>query len=423
MSQPGYRVVVALSSGTVSGVDVFSVHLARKLNSRGIAAHILLTRPFATWNPMPLPADVPSHELPVSRDDPWGSRWQTMIRYLESQAPCIYIPNYDYEYSCVSPKLSSRVQVVGVVHSDDPDHYEHVARLGRFWDAVVAVTPVVAQRTLAMLPDLSERLVTIPYGVPMPEALPVRPSLGTGALKLVYAGRLEQPQKRVLDLPLVLERLLAKGVPAELTIVGDGPARGDLQRACAGLVARGAVRFLGTLPNAAVLGLFEQSHVVVLTSAFEGLPICLLEAMSRGCVPVVTDVRSGIPDLVEDGVTGFRVPLGDAEAFADRLALLRADPERLGGLSLGAARAIRERGYDADRMVERYVQLFERVLEMSRTGAFRRPRGPILWPPTLADADWKDRLPPRLRAVGTWVMRGLRLILSPGHANKGATAP
>jgi glycosyltransferase involved in cell wall biosynthesis len=333
-----------------------------------------------------------------------------MIRYLESQGRCIYIPNYDYDYSCVCPKLSPRVSVVGIVHSDDPDHYEHVERLGRFWDAIVAVSPAVASRTLAQNPHLAERTVTIPYGVPLPDSLPTRRPASGGALRIVYAGRLEQTQKRVLDLPQILERLEARGVPFEMTIAGDGQCREDLIRACDRLIVRGAVRLTGTLKNSEVLEIFERSDVVLLTSAFEGLPVSMLEAMGRGCVPVASEIRSGVPDLVEDGVNGFRVPMGDADAFAARLALLHADPDRRQALSRRAFQSIHDRGYGADVMVSRYEALFEGVLARSERGAFRRPRGRILHPPGLADVTWKDQLPPGLRSVGTSLMRRLRRV-------------
>lgn len=406
---PGYRVVVGLSGGTLGGVDVFSAILTRGLVARGIDARVLLTRPFLRWNPLPLPDDVPRHELPGGRHEPWGTRWWRLIRYLEAQAPCVYIPNYDYECSCVSPKLPRDVHVVGIVHSDDPVHYEHVARLGRYWDAVVAVSPTVAAVTGARHPRLAPRLHTIPYGIPLPERLPARPSGdGRRPLQVVYAGRLDQPQKRVLDLAPIFARLHQRGVPAELTVIGDGPSRADLMAACDGLIVRGAVRWLGTLPNSAVLEVFDRSDVVILTSAFEGLPVCLLEAMGRGCVPVVTDLRSGIPDLVVEGVNGHRVPVGDHEGFAARLAALQGDPARRQSLSAAAFRTVRDGGYGADRMVDAYVALFERVRARGRAGEWRRPRGRIRCPPGLDGHTWKDHLPPRVRAVGTRALGLLR---------------
>jgi glycosyltransferase involved in cell wall biosynthesis len=377
---------------------------------------VLLSRPYGRWNPMALPGDVPRYELPCGPDEPWGSRWRMLIGYLESQAPCVYLPNYDYENSGVAPKLSAGVAIVGIIHSDDPDHHEHVARLGRFWDAVVAVSPALALSTLERQPALAGRLTTIPYGVPLPDAQPERAQAVGAPLRVVYAGRLEQQQKRVLDLPPIVERLLARGVPVELSVVGDGQCREELTRAFGPLVERGVVRFLGTQSNAAVLQLFEKSDAVVLPSAFEGLPVCLLEAMGRGCVPVVTDLRSGIPELIDDGANGFRVAVGDTSAFADRLALLHSDLARRRAMARAAFRTVRERGYDAERMAERYLELFDGVVARARARQFRRPGGLIRYPPGMPEASWKDQLPPRLRELGTRVMRALRRAAPHGRA-------
>jgi glycosyltransferase involved in cell wall biosynthesis len=405
-----YRVVIGLPSGSLSGVDVFSVQLLRGLRGRGIPAHMLLSRPYRVYNPMALPADIPVVTLPTHKGQDWGERWQIMIRYLESQAPCIYVPNYDYENSCVSPRLSARVGIVGIVHSDDPVHYEHVSRLGRYWDAIVAVTDEIAAMTTARDPSLAARLAVIRYGIAPAPPGPVRAREPGAPLRVIYAGRLDQGQKRVLDLPSIFEHLAARGVPFQLTLAGDGPARSDLERAAAGFLADGRFRMLGTVEHARVLALFEESDVLVLTSAFEGLPLALLEAMSRGCVPVVADVRSGIPGLVEQGVCGYRVPVGEVDQFAERLALLQREPARLRALSVRARQAIAEGEYGADTMVRRYVGLFEQVLDHSRRRVYRRPRGRIAPAPGM-DVTWKDHLPLPVRGAGARAKRILRTLL------------
>jgi glycosyltransferase involved in cell wall biosynthesis len=399
------RVVVALTCGSVSGVDVFSTHLVRSLRARGVSAHILLTQTDHPWNALAIPDDVPQVRLPVGPHARWHERWDAMSRYLESLAPCVYLPNYDYNHSCVSPRLSRQVSVVGIVHSDDPVHYEHVTRLGRFWDAVVAVSPEIAETTAERLPSLGARLATIPYGIPMPQA-PRRARTSRGTLEVVYAGRLDVAQKRVMDLPLVFEQLVAAGIPARLTILGDGPARGLLEQACALLVAAGSVRLLGARPNGEVLRAFESADAVVLPSAFEGLPVCLIEAMARGCVPVVSDVRSGVSSLVRDGIDGFRVPVGDVGAFAARLTALQRENGLLERLSVAAARTVAERRLDLDTMTDRYVALFEEVRANAKNGRFQRPAGAILPPPGL-HLTWRDSLP---RPVGRAVSSASRFL-------------
>jgi glycosyltransferase involved in cell wall biosynthesis len=319
-----------------------------------------------------------------------------MIRYLEEQAPCIYIPNSDWRHSCVSPKLSDGVAIVGVVHSDDPLHYDHVARLGRYWNAIVTTSQAITKDVAGQQPALSDRLLTIPIGVPVPDHLPKQRSdssylrrkelsdLGAGSrapLRIIYHGGLSQHQKRILDLPLIIEALLKRQVPVELTVVGDGPDRERLLSASQQLIKGGAMRYLGLLPHAEVLELLEEQDVYLLTSEFEGMPNALNEAMGRGCVPVVTDIRSGIPELIHDGVNGYRVPVGDIQMFTERIAFLQSNLPQRREMSLNAYRTIICGGYRTQDMVQRYIELFHRVLDDMTHGTYKRPSGKLLPPP------------------------------------------
>src|SRR5215470_2264439 len=118
-------VVVGAPQWVLNGVNVFSVNLVRGLLSRGISAHILLTEENTDLvnvreARMKQAEDVPYCRLPVEKWHSWGAHWGAMIRYLEDCAPSIYIPNYDWRHSCVSPLLSENVGIIGIVHSDDP---------------------------------------------------------------------------------------------------------------------------------------------------------------------------------------------------------------------------------------------------------------------------------------------------------------
>lgn len=379
-----YNVVLAATCGRVSGVDVFSCNLVRGLVERGIPAHIVLTTPL--WlppDPLPLPPDIPSQILPTGHYASWSARWRALVRYLEERAPCIYIPNYDWDHSCISPRLSNRVVIAGIVHSDDPQHYEHVARLGRYWNAVVAVSSAIAGRVSAIDPTLASRLVTIPYGVTAAGRRPERQKDGNAPLKIVYAGRLVQEQKRVMDLPGIIRALADLGIPAELTVIGGGIEQDAMVKACDELGIREQVNFLGILPNEQVLQIFSRNDVFILTSAYEGLPVSLLEAMGQGCVPVVTDIKSGIPEVITNGENGYRLPVGDIPAFVQCLASLHRDPAFRKSLANQAQQTILNGKFNLDRMVERYVLLFEELLAETEKGAFCRSPGKVLPPPSL----------------------------------------
>jgi len=382
---PEFRVIIGATTWTVNGVNVFSANLARGLVEAGVPTEVLLTeqetdliQTHEKW--MPRPTGVPFTSLPIARTKGWGAHWGGMIRYLKEAAPCIYIPNSDWRHSCVCPRLPDDVVVVGVVHSDDPLHYDHVQRLGVYWNAMTAVSGAVAQRTIEMCPSVADRIVAIPIGVQVPARRPPRPPR-SGPLRLVYHGILKQHQKRVLDFPAIVEAALLAGVPVEMSIVGAGPDEDALRAACQSLVDRGVIHFLGVVSPDDTAAILEEHDVYLLTSEFEGMPNALIEAMGRGCVPVVTRMTSGIPELIRDGENGFMVPIGDAAAFAERLGVLGSDPARRERMSAAAFQTVHAGRFRVEDMVASYRRVFARAWNDARTGRFVRPQGPISPPP------------------------------------------
>jgi glycosyltransferase involved in cell wall biosynthesis len=319
-----------------------------------------------------------------------------MIDYLKDRAPCIYIPNHDYEYSCVARALPRNVGVVGVVHSDEPEHYAHAHQLGRFWNATVAVSQSIAENLASSEPALATRMRVIHHGVPAEPELRWPRMDESSPLRIVYVGRLVEEQKRVFDLPRIMEVLERRGVPATLTVVGGGKDRQALESLASPGVKRGAIRFAGVLSNSEIARELRNHDALILTSEYEGFPLVVLEAMAWGCIPVVTAIRSGIPELVRDGDNGYVVGVGDIETFAERLAGLQRDAQLRERLSQRAFGSLHEGGFTAEAMTDRYLDLFHGVAKELSDGAFQRPSGRIKALPW-ARPSWKDRLNPSIR--------------------------
>jgi glycosyltransferase involved in cell wall biosynthesis len=395
------KVVVTTPSWSLNGPNVFAANLVSGLLTMGIASQIVLTRPdWSDAKPLPVPPNVPIVELPIPRFASLRVRWRTLIRYLEELAPCIYIPNYDFIHSSVSPRLSDRVPIVGIIHSDDPQHYEHVARLGRYWNAIVAVSPAIAAQAETLDASFASRTTVIPYGVEVADTLPERRQ--DSVLRIVYAGRLVQYQKRILDLPRIVRALVDRGVPVQLSIAGSGSDQRILMEACAAVNVQQQVSFLGTLSSSRMRELMTQNDAFILTSEFEGLPLSMLEAMGQGCIPVVSDIRSGIPDLIQNGVNGYRVPVGDIQKFADCFSSLHRDVGLRREMVTRAYKTIVTGGYSVRDMLKSYVTLFERVVEQSERGTYHRPLASILPSPSLP---WPEYLPGSLQRIGHYGKR------------------
>jgi hypothetical protein len=137
----------------------------------------------------------------------------------------------------------------------------------------------------------------------------------------------------------VFGELVRRGVDFSATVVGDGPAAADLKDALekAGLESR--VRLTGGLPRPAINKIWARSDVSVSTSAYEGLPLAVLEAMAWRVCPVVMAIDSGLPELLTDKRNSRVVPQGDCVAMArvlEELANDRSQAHRLGLKGRGA---------------------------------------------------------------------------------------
>jgi glycosyltransferase involved in cell wall biosynthesis len=137
-------------------------------------------------------------------------------------------------------------------------------------------------------------------------------------------------------------------------IVGDGECRAELEVQVQALELTKYVRFLGyrrDLPR-----IYADLDIVTLTSLNEGLPVSLIEAMASGCVTVSTRV-GGVPDLIEEGKTGFLVPSENCSALAAVLTDLLANREQWASIG-EAARSFATRRFHIDRLVADIERLY-----------------------------------------------------------------
>jgi colanic acid/amylovoran biosynthesis glycosyltransferase len=191
--------------------------------------------------------------------------------------------------------------------------------------------------------------------------------------KLLFVGRLAG----VKGVPVLLDvvaRLTKSHPDVVLLLAGDGPDRASLEALARELGIQRHVRFLGYQSQAQVRELLAETDVFVMASFAEGVPVVLMEAMAAG-VPVVTTRIAGIPELVEEDVSGFLVPPGEAKPLCDRIERLLGDAD-LRKRFAAAGRAKVEREFDVDFQVGKLFEAFAAI------GAARRNQSrPTIPPP------------------------------------------
>jgi glycosyltransferase involved in cell wall biosynthesis len=182
---------------------------------------------------------------------------------------------------------------------------------------------------------------------------------------IITIGRLspEKGQSVLLDAARII---LDEKPNAVFLIVGDGPCEQSLKRQAQRNGLEGHVVFLGFRQD--IFSLLQISTVMVLPSLREGLSVALMEA-SACSVPIVASNVGGIPEVVENGVSGFLVPPGDDTAFANSILQLLDSPDLRDSMGLAGRKIITDR-YSSEIVSEMTVGLYGRLWSeyASRTG-------------------------------------------------------
>ena len=199
------------------------------------------------------------------------------------------------------------------------------------------------------------KMLVVPNGIlPAPDP-PAAEADPPGELRLCSVGRLV-PQK---DYPTALRALsIARErspVPLRLEIVGHGPLERELRALIADMGLEEVVRIAP--PETRPAAVLARSEVFLLTSRHEGTSNALMEAMDHGLAVIATDVGDNAR-LVQDGVSGRIVGVGDAGAVADEILRLAAEPELRRRYGSASRARLRER-YSFDTFRRTYLGLVE----------------------------------------------------------------
>lgn len=316
----GHHVVMPASSRIAAGVPAPEAHLALERRARAQAAHLVVR-----WRALPL------------RHPERFDVWFTYHCYYRK-------PDWLGPY--VTRALGVPYVIAEASHAPRRAHgptrlgHRAVERALAAADLVLTVNPRDVAGVKARLPA-GARQARLP---PFIDAAPFRsptPRPGNDPPLLMSVGMMRTRDK--LESYRVLARafMLLKDKPWRALLVGDGPARPEIEALMAPLNEGGSdrVRFLGTVPHAELPALYASADLYLWPAINEAYGMAFLEAQAAG-LPVVAGRTGGVPSVVGDGVTGVLTPVGDAEAFADAVARLLDAPAERRRLSAAATRRI-----------------------------------------------------------------------------------
>ena len=354
---------VAGSAHVLGGLASWLDYLLPGLAERGWEPVLGLVEGARHHRPERMLAVHPSERwvrIPCHTGTPEG-RCRALVRALAAVGPAVAIGvNVPDLYPAVNRarRAGSAVRALMTVHAIEPELYADAARFRSVLDGVGA-TNRLACRLLETVSGLEgERVFYAPYGLD-PEPAPGEPRIGGDPIAIGYVGRLEQAQKRVLDLPRVAAALDELGVRATWRVAGAGPEEAALRAA----LPEGRTELLGTVPAAELPErLYRTLDALLVPSRWETGPLVAWEAMAEG-VPVVASryVGSGLEAALVHDENVLLFEVGDAAGAARQLARLAQEPALRERLIAGGRRLLQER-FSRARSIDAWERVVERVL-------------------------------------------------------------
>lgn len=389
-SQPPHRIALITGALGLGGSTTFLINLAGELVRRGIPVEVMC---FERENPMA--ADFRRQNIPVLCFDRrrmiFEDRLKMILQNLARFQPTVILSTLGAVSFEVLRYLPPGIFRIGMAQSDDPKVYGMMRHYAPWMDVAAMVSLAMKCKVETMPAFAGVPVAYLPYGVPIcpTEELAVRNS--TAPLRILYLGRLGREQKRVHLFPEILRQLCASGIPFHWTIAGEGEERGFLETNLKTVSLHQTVSFAGAVRYADVPTILEQHDIFLLASDYEGLPLSLLEAMGHSLVPVVSNLESGIPEVV-DASNGCLVPVNDVAGYARAIVHLHEHRDELATKSAAASARVKTE-FSVAAMTDRWLHIFQNA-----------PRSDVLWPnrwlikPILAsDQAW--RFSPPIRFV------------------------
>jgi glycosyltransferase involved in cell wall biosynthesis len=364
--------------GGLGGVEVAVVTLAEALSSRGSASAIVEVSPEGKPRRV-LPNGIPVRSVAASsyptpmRPRSWASflrstfQFRKVVKELQPDIVHVHYPVAQCLPVVGLAAIPRNWKLIVTVHNSDirvspleaPEIAPWQRRLFEHADAITAVSQSLLDDASSLYEAVRSKAQVIHNGVGSKWfQLPLDSTPETDYV--LFVGRLH-PIKGV-DILLHAWKSVSPTFPnTELWIAGDGPDRQSLEVLAATLDLSSHVRFIGRKSENELPLLYRNSKALVLPSRREGLPITLLEAGACGTI-CIGSRTPGIPEIIEDGVTGYVVSQESPEDLAGAiLKTLQLSPSQTAQKQKDARIRIATQ-FSEDRMIDHYMSLYESLV-------------------------------------------------------------
>ncbi len=251
----------------------------------------------------------------INYNGKWSSKQGVMNkikRHLDNNS--ILISNDGGIELEVVNNLNFTIPVVYIMHGDYDHYFNCINEQGHLIDTIITVSDYLMEKIESNFEnkDTFSKIDVVSVKFPVPLTIDNdKEKVRAKIIRVAFVGALIE-DKGVLLFKNILTQLTELKINFIFNIIGAGPLEEKLMKE---LQSFSNVNFKGKLTNQEVISLHSEHDILILPSYGEGLPVSIVEAMKCGVIPIATNLKSGIPELIEDGVTGYTVPLDEIEKY------------------------------------------------------------------------------------------------------------
>ncbi len=302
-----------------------------------------------------------SKELPKQiKFDDHVYKLENLERIIAKNTTSFVIPNGIWETIPVVLRMIKSgfpIKPIGFCRAfSDADYFDPLIELESFFPVIVSVSPECTDELSKRLIYRRDReLYTRPTGVLRPRKNPFK--IPADRFHFVYTGRYHQQQKRILDFIPLVNSLDCSDIDYQFHFYGSGSDQSLLEEGLSEQIESGKVIVHQRLHPDEIHEAYEHKHFFVQLSEYEGTSNSMLEAMSYGLIPLVTDTGSGVNGIIKNGYNGFLFKIGFPESIAEVVRNLEGRPKSLMKISARAYRIAKN--FD----MKKYRRDFNKILK------------------------------------------------------------
>lgn len=261
----------------------------------------------------------------------------------------------DWLELCAASNLGLKNKIIYILHGDYDYYYNLALNHQNSIDAYVCVSELIEKKLKDLLPKRTNDIIHLRH--PIPNISGKTEYNYLEPLRCLFIGRLTL-EKGYNLLPKINDALCERGILVEWGIAGEFNKFEHKTWKNAE-----NVKFLGHLPNSNLLTIIRQYDLFLLPSRAEGFPVSLVEAMKAGLVPLVSNLPSGIPELVNNGITGYCFALDDIKSYVNQIIQFHQNRNLLEKMGSVCQKKANEQ-FNPQINAEHYKKLFIKISEL-----------------------------------------------------------